>query len=210
MTARPVALYLAHFDVEPEVPLLSEGMEHPELQPLWGADQEEDNSEALLEAAREAGRAEGAEAAHIEAAAEIERVRHEFEERLAAERQKWLDEEADVLNDRLATALQRIEDDLAECVARVLRPFIVESLRRQMISELVEHIGSMIASHETMAIKIAGPADLLAILQERLAGLPVALAYEESDGVDVHVVAGQTMIETRLNAWIDLVKTKME
>lgn len=211
MTARPVAFYLAHFDVRAIVHPLSEGVEQKDLPPLWAPDQEEeDNSEALLEAAREAGRAEGAEAANAQAAAEIERVRLEFEELLAAERQKWLHEEGDELKDRLATALRLIEDNLAECVARVLRPFIVESLRRQMISELVEHIGSIIASHETTVIKIAGPGDLLAIMQEKLAGVPAALTYEESGDVDVRVMAGQTTIETRLKAWIDLVSTKME
>ena len=169
MMARPVALYLAHFDVGTMVHPLSKGVEQQALPPLWASDQDEgSNSETLLEAAREAGRAEGAEAAHLQAAAEIEGARLEFEEQLAAERQKWLHEEGEALKDRFATALRQIEDDLAECVARVLGPFIVESLRRQMIAELVEHIGGMIASHETMAIKIGGPADLLAVLQDKL------------------------------------------
>lgn len=213
MTTRPVAHYLTHFDVgEVIVHPLAEAVEQHGLIPsLWAEDpEEEDNSEALLEEAREAGRAEGAEAAQMQAAAEMERLRQEFEEVLAAERQKWLSEEADVIKDRLATALQLIEDNLAECVARVLRPFIVESLRRQMIGELVEHIGSMIASHETTAIKISGPGDLLAIMQEKLAGVSAALTYEESSDVDVRVMAGQTTIETRLKAWIDLVSTKLE
>ena len=209
MMARPVALYLTHFDVGAAVVHpLAEAMEQQEL---WAPEQEAKNaSESLLEKAREAGRAEGAEAAHAEAAAERERMQQEFEDLLVAERRKWLDEEGSAFKDRLTTALQQIEDELAECVARVLRPFIVESVRRQMVGELVEHIGGMIANHETMAITIVGPADLLAVMQEKLAGLPVALAYEESGGVDVHVTAGQTMIETRLKAWIDLVGIQVE
>ncbi len=213
MTTRPVAHYLTHFDVgEVIVHPLAEAVEQHGLMPsLWAQDpEEEDNSEALLEEAREAGRAEGVEAAQMQAAAEMERLRQEFEETLAGERQKWLSEEAEVLKDRLTTALQLIEDNLAECAARVLRPFIVESLRRQMIGELVEHIGGMIASHETTAIKISGPGDLLAIMQEKLAGVPAALTYEESSDVDVRVMAGQTTIETRLKAWIDLVSSKLE
>lgn len=79
-----------------------------------------------------------------------------------------------------------------------------------MLGELVEQVASMAASHDALVIKITGPADLLALLQEKLAELPLAIDYEQSDGVDVRVVAAQTMIETRLQAWIDLISAKME
>ncbi len=207
--ARPVALYLTRFDAEADADRLSVAADLPDLSPIWAADQEDD-PEAALAAARESGRAEGVEATRAEAAGELEQARREFQAQLAAERQKWLREEGEALASNLATALQQIEDRLAECVTRILRPFIIESLRRQMIAELVEHVGSLVASHATMAIKIAGPADLLAVLQEKLSGLPVAIDYERDLGVDVRVVAEETMIETRLKAWIDLISAKME
>ena len=47
-------------------------------------------------------------------------------------------------------------------------------------------------------------------MREKLAGVPAALTYEESSDVDVRVMAGQTTIETRLKAWIDLVSSKLE
>jgi hypothetical protein len=210
MNPRPAALYLTHFDVASVPHPLTESLEVTELAPHWALEHEEDTLPARLAEAREEGRAEAAAAAEQRAAADLQRLQVEHETHLAAERQKWRDEEASILQDRLGTALRRIEDDLAECVARILRPFIIESLRRQMIGELVEHVGTLVASHDMMAIMIAGPPDLIAVLQEKLAGLPIAIAYNESDGVDVRVTAEKTMIETRLKAWIDLIAAKME
>ncbi|MGB8279242.1 MAG: hypothetical protein WCF20_15100 [Methylovirgula sp.] len=207
--ARPVALYLMRFDMAAAAELSLDLVATQDQSPIWVADREDD-PEALLAAAREAGHAEGAAAARAEAAAEQEQARRDFDEELAAERQKWLREEGETLKERLATALRQMQDTLAECVGQILRPFVIDSLRRQMLGELVEQVASMAASHDALVIKITGPADLLALLQEKLAELPLAIDYEQSDGVDVRVVAAQTMIETRLQAWIDLISAKME
>ena len=209
MMARPVALYLMRFDMAAAAELSLDLVATQDQSPIWVADREDD-PEALLAAAREAGHAEGAAAARAEAAAEQEQARRDFDEELAAERQKWLREEGETLKERLATALRQMQDTLAECVGQILRPFVINSLRRQMLGELVEQVASMAASHDALVIKITGPADLLALLQEKLAELPLAIDYEQSDGVDVRVVAAQTMIETRLQAWIDLISAKME
>lgn len=209
MMARPVALYLMRFDMAAAAELSLDLVATQDQSPIWVADREDD-PEALLAAAREAGHAEGAAAARAEAAAEQEQARRDFDEELAAERQKWLREEGETLKERLATALRQMQDTLAECVGQILRPFVIDFLRRQMLGELVEQVASMAASHDALVIKITGPADLLALLQEKLAELPLAIDYEQSDGVDVRVVAAQTMIETRLQAWIDLISAKME
>lgn len=209
MMARPVALYLMRFDTAVAAELSLDLVATQDLSPIRVADREDD-PEALLAAAREAGRAEGTAAARAEAAAEQEQARRDFDEQLAAERQKWLREEGETLKERLATALRQMQDTLAECVGQILRPFVIDSLRRQMLGELVEHVASIAASHDAMVIKITGPADLLALLQGKLAELPLAIDYERSEGVDVRVVAAQTMIETRIQAWIDLISAKME
>ncbi len=207
--ARPVALYLTRFDTAVAVELSLDLVATEDLSPMWVADREDD-PEALLAAAREAGRAEGDAAARAEAAAEQEQAQRDFDEQLAAERQKWLCEEGETLKEGLAAALRQMQDTLAECVGQILRPFVIDSLRRQMLGELVEHVASIAASHDAMVIKIAGPADLLALLQEKLAELPLAIDYQQSEGVDVRVVAAQTVIETRLQAWIDLISAKLE
>ena len=75
-----------------------------------------------------------------------------------------------------------------------------------MIDELVEHVGSLVAGHATMAIKIAGPCRS----PRRFAGEARRAARSPSttsgiEVVDVRVIADETMIETRLKAWIDLI-----
>ncbi len=210
MMARPVAHYLMNFDAEVPGGSLTgfDGMLG--LAPVGGRADHSDDLEASLAAAREEGWVEGAEAARTEAAAHLEQVRRDFQEELANERQKWLQEEGATLKEQLAAAQEQMKDGLAECVARILKPFITESLRRQMIDELVEHVGSMSASHDVRGIKISGPGDLIAILQEKLCDLPIAIDYEQNDSLDVRVIADETLIETRLQTWIDLISAKME
>ncbi len=209
MMAQPAALYIAHFDSPAAASSPFDLAATQDLSPIFAAEPEE-GREALLAAAYESGRAEGSEAAREEAAAEVEQARRDFDEQLAAERQKWAQEQGDALKEGLAAALGQIQDTLAECVGQILRPFVIDSLRQQMIGELIEHVASLAANHDAIAIQITGPADLLAHLQERFAELPLAIDYEACDGVDVRVVAAQTMIETRLQAWIDLISAKME
>jgi hypothetical protein len=210
MMARPVAHYLMNFDAEVSAGSLTDFDGMLGLVPVGGAPDQSDDLEASLAAAREEGRTEGAEAAQTEAAAHLDQVRRDFQEELAAERQRWLQEEATALKEELASAVQQMKDGLAECVARILRPFITESLRRQMIDELVEHLGSIAASHDAVGIKISGSSDLIAVLQEQLSELPIAIDYEQNDSLDVRVIADETLIETRLQAWIDLISAKME
>lgn len=125
MMARPVALYLMRFDMAAAAELSLDLVATQDQSPIWVADREDD-PEALLAAAREAGHAEGAAAARAEAAAEQEQARRDFDEELAAERQKWLREEGETLKERLATALRQMQDTLAECVGQILRPFVID------------------------------------------------------------------------------------
>lgn len=209
MTARSIAEFLTEFGApDGETPALELcGATAPA--PIWMQDPEEKHQTALAEAL-ESGRTAGLEEARAEFAAALERERADFERRLAQERQKWLQEEAEQLHERLAKAIRGIEENIGECVARVLRPLVVDSLRRQMIDQLIDHIATMIGSNEKIAIRITGPADLLAGLRARLASVPAAIDYEAQDKIDVSVTAEQTAIETQLEAWIDLVRGETE
>lgn len=208
---QPAALYLTRFDTETAgAPSLDLGP-GKELAPIWKhPEPQHDDVEERLAAAREEGYAEGAEAARAEAATAQEEIRQAFEAQLQAERQRWVAEEAEALKAQLAGGLAQLQEVLADSVGHILRPFVVESLRRQMIEELVGHVASMAANPDKIAIKIHGPADLLVELQTRLGEGAFAIDYEVADGVDVQVIAAQTMIETRLKVWIDLINAKTE
>jgi flagellar biosynthesis/type III secretory pathway protein FliH len=206
---QPAGLYLTRFDVEKAVECSLDLVGNPDQSPIWIPEQEDD-PETRLAASREAGYAEGMEAARAEAAAEREQAQRIFDEQFATERQKWIVEQSDILAEKLAAAVRQMQDTLAECVGQVLRPFVIESLRKQMLVDLVESVAGIAGTHAGVTLKIAGPADLLAGLREAFAALPLTVDYETSEGADVTVVASQTMIETRLQAWIDLINAKSE
>ena len=69
---------------------------------------------------------------------------------------------------------------------------------------------TLAAAHEAIDMAIIAPADIIDVLRKKLADLPLAIRYEPSESVDVTVTAGQTRIETRLKAWIDLIDAKLE
>jgi hypothetical protein len=202
LIAHPVSRYLIQFGIEkqaaPAEPFdgvlqpLSSRVEEPQADP-----------EALLEAAREEGRAEGRAAAQAYFETILANQKRDYEKRLKDERHSWADEEGAKLGLCLTNAIAQLEERLAECVDAVLRPFLIESLRRQMIDELVNDVGVLLASDETPAIEISGAADLLAALQSKLSSAPVAIDYKPTDSIDVRIVAHNTIIESQLRAWIE-------
>jgi len=213
MMARPVAHYLMRFGEETAVTQQVE--ECVDFAPiaLWSPEQPQETPEDRLlelEAARASGRDEGDAAAREECAAELEKERQIHQDELAAARQKWADEESAALKSAFAAGLAEIEEQLAQGVGRVLSHFVIDALRNQMMAELKETIGVMIGSNEAIAIKIDGPADLLASLRGTLAEAHANITYEETDSVDVSVKAERTMIETQLSAWIAAIKAEME
>jgi hypothetical protein len=208
MTPRPVADYLVQIGLESVEPPVLIAPPEPDLAPLWPEEPEED-PQIAIDAARDEGRAEGLETAREAAKAEYEeelaRAQAHFDAELKAAREAWAREEGARLQEQLAAAMRTIEEGLADSVARVLRPFIVAALRRQMIDKLVENIRTIVGSAEMTAIQIGGPADLIEILRAELEGAPAAFHYVTQDSVDVSVIAEQTSIDTRLKAWTDLI-----
>lgn len=209
MIARPVAECLVRFESPDDFEPALDPCGAIAPAPIWTQETEE-NREIALQAARESGREAGLDEARAEFAGALDRERETFEQGLVAERQRWLREEAEQLREGLTAGIRSLEESIAQCVARVLRPFVIDSLRRQMVDDLIDHIATMIGSNEKIAIKIMGPADLLAVLRERLASVPAAVDYEPQACVDVSVIAEQTAIETQLEGWIKLIAAETE
>lgn len=213
MIARPAAHYLMRFGEE--VIATQQAEESAEFAPIgvvWPPEPQEtaEDRQAELDAARESGRAEGDAAAREECAAELEEERRAHQQELAAARQKWADEESVALKSALAAGVAEIEEQLAQAVGRVLSHFVIDALRSQMMTELVETLGVLIGSNEAIAIKIDGPADLLASLRGALDETHANITYEVTESVDVSVKAERTVIETQLSAWIAAIKAEME
>jgi hypothetical protein len=204
MIAHPVSRYLMQFAIEEDnEPALADAFDGA-LQPLYPKIEEpEVNHAALIEAARDEGRAEGHAAAQDLYEAGLANQKSDYEKRLQEERASWASEEGAKLGLCLTNAIAQFEERLAESVDAVLRPFLIESLRRQIIDELLSDIGVLLASDEPPAIEISGAADLLAALQAKLSETAAAIDYKPNDSIDVRIIAHHTIIESQLRAWID-------
>lgn len=202
MIAHPVSRYLVQFGIEEEV-VSPEPFESILLPLSSRAEEPREDPEVRLEAAREEGRAEGRAAAQSYFEAVVANQKRDYEKRLVDERNMWVSEEGATLSLALTNAMAQLLEQLAESIDAVLRPFLIESLRRQMIDELSSDIGVLLASDEPPVIEISGAADLLAALQAKLSSAPAAIDYKPNDSIDVRIVAHHTIIESQLRAWIE-------
>lgn len=149
------------------------------------------------------GLAAGKAAALAEIETRLEAERVYYTQQLELERFTWANREAEKLAEQIATGLQTIETNVASVTARILKPFLAEIAHQQAIAELVEALEIMIAKNQGITIEIFGPEDLLQLIREKLSDRNVAAVFSPGPNVDVRVVAGQTVLETSLAAWID-------
>jgi len=202
MIAHPVSRYLVNFGAEEALPVPEQF--ETVLQPLSSKEEDPfETLEAQIQAAREEGRIEARAAAQALIEAKIAEQKLEYEKRIAQERHSWVEEEGAKFGLSLTSAVTQLQEQIAECVDAVLRPFLIETLRRQMINELISTVSVILASDEVPAIEISGAADLIAILQEKLSTASASISYLPNDKIDVRIVAHHTIIETQLRAWIE-------
>jgi hypothetical protein len=209
MMARPVAHYLAEFGAPPLEQAIDDtgnGAASVELQDEPVAEDPTDS----LQAARDEGIAEGYGTARSEYEAQFLQERLAFEARLTAERDKWTRQESIKLSGDIKAAFAEVESRIAGSVECIIRPFIVEALRRKMIDLLAENIGILLSGRERPVVEIHGPEDLLAALRKKLSPFSCAINYSPEASIDVRVVADQTMIESRIGEWLDRIRSLPE
>jgi hypothetical protein len=205
MSAVPAASYLTEFASD------REGSASPAFVP-FGRRESVSRSAAsaetaarTIEAARASGFASGEAAAKAVLEARHAEDRETWARKLEAERQAWVRAEGEMLAQRLAAGLAEIETRVAQATARVLEPFLRAELRRQVIADLQAQLETLLARDAGISVTIAGPADLLEQLRERLAGRLAGNAgevtYLPNGEPDVRIIAGRTILETRLGAW---------
>lgn len=139
--------------------------------------------------------------ADVETRLEAERVY--YAQQLELERFTWANREAEKLAEQFAAGIREIETNVANITARILKPFLAENAHRQAIAELLEALEILIGKNQGMTLEIFGPEDLLQLIREKLRDRNVAAIFSPGDDVDVRVVAGQTILETSLGAWMD-------
>ncbi len=153
--------------------------------------------DAIFERGRQAGLAES----RTEVEALLARQRLEAADALEQARQAWADEVATRLSAQIPEALQALGESLSDATGRLLRPFLDGELHDAASRALIDQIRPLLAGEDGMLIRVSGPALLLETLRHVFpAGC--AVEFTENDAADVTIVAGETTIETRIEAWV--------
>jgi hypothetical protein len=181
----------------PAFPLLSDFGGH-------GGEPSKPDHEAELKAAFDAGYHQGLEEGRGEAEADGElrlaEAKQSFSEQLAEERLDWHRECADLLAARLDGAVHLIERNIEDCVASLLRPWLIERLRERALEDLGKAIARALT--EGAKVHIEAPAEILMHLRERLPSDAFQIGYSESGSPDVRAHIENTDIEANISAWI--------
>lgn len=191
MTAIPLARFLVEFGID--------GDRHED------GTRSEAASKVKLAESHTRGYAEGRAAAETEFAARLDAQQQDFVQRLAAARREWSEAEGAVLSDALVGAVNELEARLAETTARILQPFLEAEIRRAAIAELVTAVEAILVRDKAARIEITGPDDLLAIVRDRLPD-SVPATFASGQAADIRVIIDQTVLETRLGAWVSAIR----
>jgi len=192
MSAAPIARYLLELD---------DARAAPEERPGAGIPSAAGRV-TLVDDAYAKGFESGKAAADAEAASKAAELSALHQKELASAREAWTQLESERLAEQLQKGLAALEDRLAETTARILKPFLATEMHRKAVSELAETLTVLRAREKTADIAISGAPDLLEALRVRLEGKLENVTYRVSDACDVRVTVGQTVLETRLGAWL--------
>jgi hypothetical protein len=208
----PAAKFLADIGPKkagsPEPKKRAEDDDGPEpLQLFAVADQ--NSPQRRIAAAHARGFMEGMGVAEEEWRAKLDEQAAFHEQKLALERLTWASREAETLAEQLAEGIRALETRIGDTVAELLRPFLVDAVRRRAVGDLVQAIERVLQKDEGVALEIAGPEDLLQLLREKLSGKNIALLFAPGEGPEVRIVAGQTVMETQLRSWVSKIEESL-
>jgi hypothetical protein len=154
--------------------------------------------------------ARGRREARVEAEAEFAETRAAdlaaYEQRLADKEREFAEATADAIADRLVAGLAEIEEHLAGHVADALSRFLDTAIRNRAVGELAETVSALLASGVGTRVRVAGPEQLISRLRQRLVTRGESIAYAANEAADVTVALDDTIVETRIGAWIERLK----
>jgi hypothetical protein len=168
------------------------------------------DTEARVEEAYARGKMNGLEIARAEAAAALSVEETDREARENARRLAWQANEIAQFAEKIEGAMAAIEDRLAQSVARILKPILVEERVKHITDALSENLSRILSRDTPALLKITGPEALLSVLRDQLSSQTVAVEYVAAEGLDVTIEANQTIIKSQLQAWIDHIETAGE
>ncbi len=145
-----------------------------------------------------------------EARAEFEQIRAadraEHERCLVERERQFAETTGGVLLGHLSDGLAKIERKLCEQTAHVLARFLDTAVRERALAELSETVAALVAGAGAVTVRVAGPEPLLEHLRDRFdtSRMP-AIELTVSSAPEVTVTIDDTIIETRIAAWMDRV-----
>jgi hypothetical protein len=200
MSAAPIARYLLELDADDDA-----RASHPSAARPAPA-----SKAAIAEEAHAKGFESGKAAAEAAMAGKLEEREALHRQELAAAREAWARLESGRLAEQLAGGLEELEARLADVTARVLKPFLGAELQRKAIGDLVESLTVLRAQDKAAVIAVSGAADLLEALRARLEGRVDNVTYHPGRACDARVTVGQTVLETRIGAWMARIEEAMK
>jgi DNA-binding TFAR19-related protein (PDSD5 family) len=201
MMHRSVAQVLENFDHLPPAYELNDDKprEAAPIKPIGYLSAEE----ALLkvEQAAAATRTECERQAEAFLALALEDQARKFEEQLTAARREWTEVQAERIMSQLVSVNEVLESKIAAALTRVLRPFVMDGVRKQAVTDMRACIGKTVASAAHPSIEVSGPQDLLDAIAAAMTDVAVAVSYRPDASSELRVVLGDTVLETQMQDW---------
>jgi hypothetical protein len=126
---------------------------------------------------------------------------------IAETRRVWVEAEGDRLADLVILQMAVFEDALKTTLNALLRPLVLDARKRQTVDELAGAVKTIAFDGSAVKIAASGPSDLLAALETKLGDHARHVSFDADEThTDVRIDANQTVIETRLAAWLKAVE----
>ncbi len=125
-----------------------------------------------------------------------------FEKEVVTLRETWRSEEVAQIARQITAEMTGLQDRIAKTVEHLIKPFLAKAICDRAIGELRSTLEQLVATSPGIELEISGPENLLGGIRATMPGTLAAVSYIANDACDVQVKAGQSLLETRISAWL--------
>lgn len=125
-----------------------------------------------------------------------------FEKEVVTLRESWRSEEVAQIARQLTAEMSNLQDRIGKTVEHLIKPFLSKAICDRAIGELRSTLEQLVATSPGIELEISGPENLLGGIRATMPGSLSAVSYIANDACDVQVKAGQSLLETRISAWL--------
>lgn len=157
---------------------------------------------AAVEAARARGAAKSRAAAEAELRERLAQAKAAAEADMTAARQRWVAEEGERLTSQMLAALADMEARISAQAARILLPVLRAEVAQRAVAGIAEAFDGLHSKGDLTRVEVAGPQDLVEKIRDHLTGKAANLSFHISGDCDLRVTVDETVLETRIGAWV--------